>query len=131
MRLVPLAVAIGLAFTLASCGKPNPGPKGDAGPAGPPGPQGERGVTGPPGPTGPQGLQGTRGPATAVRVVRNECVSTTCLAECNQDEVLVTAYCGVTRRAVTALTERSVSCGVVPDSTNSPIVAVCLGSPGQ
>ena len=45
-----------------------------------------------------------------------------CTAACNEDEVLVTAYCGPRRRAVRFVSERSVSCvwGVT-----SPLVAVC------
>jgi len=63
-----------------------------------------------------------------VRIVRTSCVASTCLAECQPNEVLVTAYCGPNRRAATFLTERSASCGVVPNPANSPLVAVCASS---
>jgi hypothetical protein len=42
--------------------------------------------------------------------------------------VLVVAYCGVNRGPATYLTERSASCGVVPNPANSPLVAVCAAS---
>jgi hypothetical protein len=47
------------------------------------------------------------------------------------NEVLVTAYCGTARRAARFLTEKSVSCGVVPSPADSPLVAVCAASSGQ
>jgi hypothetical protein len=47
-----------------------------------------------------------------------------CTAACNQDEVLVTAYCGCGRTAVTLVSERSVSCPARRTAT-SPLVAVC------
>jgi hypothetical protein len=46
-----------------------------------------------------------------------------CTAACDEDEVLVTAYCGPRRRAVTFVNERSVSC--VWGAGTSPLVAVC------
>jgi hypothetical protein len=55
-------------------------------------------------------------------------VARTCLAQCESNEVLITAYCGANRRPATFLTERSASCGVVPDPANSPLVAVCASS---
>jgi len=42
--------------------------------------------------------------------------------------VLVTAYCGIERKPASFLTERSVSCGVVPSAANSPLVAVCVSA---
>ncbi|HEX5508986.1 MAG TPA: hypothetical protein VFX37_10825 [Pseudolabrys sp.] len=42
--------------------------------------------------------------------------------------MLVTAYCGVTRKPATFLTEKSVSCGVVPNAADSPLVAVCVSA---
>src|SRR5881396_3151060 len=84
-----LAFVIALSICLASCGEGSPGPKGEAGVAGPPGEKGDRGPPGPPGPAGslPPG-------ETTVRVVRINCETAACTAACNQDEVLVTAYCG-------------------------------------
>jgi hypothetical protein len=54
-------------------------------------------------------------------------VTSTCVASCNDNEVLVSAYCGPTRQPATVLSERSVSCGVVPDPARSPLVAICIG----
>jgi len=128
MTISRLLAAATLCAFLASCGQPPPGPAGPRGPAGPAGSQGERGPAGPPGPPGPQGAQGQAGPAANVRVVRADCATTTCLAQCDVNEVLVTAYCGPNRKQATFLTERSASCGVVPNSSNSPLVAVCAAS---
>jgi collagen triple helix repeat protein len=125
----PRLLAVILACALiAACSKPEPGPKGDQGPAGPQGPPGQPGASGPPGPTGPQGAQGAPGPASTIRIVKKSCVDATCIAECNTNEVLVTAYCGPTRAAANFLTERSASCGVIPNPANSPLVAVCASA---
>jgi hypothetical protein len=58
-----------------------PGAKGD------PGPRGERGERGPPGPQGEPG----------VRIVRVTCPAGDCSMKCNDDEVLLTAHCGIGR----------------------------------
>ena len=61
----------------------------------------------------------------AVRVIRLGCeTASACTAECGQDEVLVTAYCGPRRTAVTLINERSVSCPPARAATN-PLVAMC------
>jgi hypothetical protein len=57
------------------------------------------------------------------RVIRTSCETAACTAACNQDEVLVTAYCGPGRSAVTLINERSVSCP--RRAATSPLVAVC------
>lgn len=57
-------VAVGLALTLAACGR-DPGPKGDPGPQGPAGPQGAQGIQGIPGIQGQTGAQGPQGPQGA------------------------------------------------------------------
>jgi hypothetical protein len=75
------------------------------------------GSAGPPGPQGVQGPAGPPGPAAAIRIVRSNCIATTCTAECEPNEVLVSAYCGPNRLPA--------SCGVVPSASNSPLVAVC------
>ncbi len=126
MRSLSLIATITLLFAVAACGKPEPGPKGDPGPAGPQGAKGDRGEPGQPGPQGPPGLQGPPGPAAQVRIIRQNCASSTCTATCNDNEVLVSAYCGANRQNANVLTERSVSCGVVPDPARSPLVAVCV-----
>ncbi len=124
MRKVALAIAF--ATLVASCGQPAPGlqgPKGDTGPNGDPGPQGGAG------PGGPPGLQGPSGPAGAssdFRLVRVPCNSSlACTAECRDDEVVITAYCGIKRAPVSYLNERAVSCGINPDVSGGPIVMVC------
>lgn len=129
MTFIRLLAAIFLCVALASCGqKPQQGPKGDPGPAGSQGEKGDTGPAGPAGPAGPQGLQGPPGPASAIRIIQKTCVSEACVAECNANEIMVTAYCGVTRKPASFLTERSVSCGVVPSAANSPLVAVCVSA---
>jgi hypothetical protein len=132
MQIMRLAFAAALALSVAACGgKPEQGPKGDQGPPGPAGAKGDTGQNGLPGPQGPAGAQGPAGPASALRVVRQACQDTTCTATCAEDEVLVSAYCGPQRGPVTMLNERSVTCGVVPNPANSPLVAVCVRAPAQ
>jgi hypothetical protein len=108
-------MAITLAIGLAGCGKASQGEKGDAGPAGPAGPKGD---AGPRGPAGPPGASG------ALRIVRANCDAAGCTAQCGDDEVLLTAYCGATRNPATFPTERSASCRV-RNPANSPLIAAC------
>jgi hypothetical protein len=128
MTIARLAVVLTLCVPIASCGEGPRGPQGPAGPTGPAGPAGEAGAAGPTGLQGPAGPRGPAGPASEVRIVSANCVATTCIAECNTNEVLVTAYCGPSRNPATFLTERSASCGVVPSASDSPLVAVCVSS---
>jgi Collagen triple helix repeat (20 copies) len=124
-------VLVGLLLVgLAGCGQgqkgdpglPGPaGPKGDAGAAGPPGP------IGPPGPPGPQGVQGP--PSPTMRIIRRDCLSSgDCAVSCRGDEVLVSAYCGPSRRQPTFVGERQASCGVEATTANAPLVAVCAAA---
>jgi Collagen triple helix repeat (20 copies) len=112
-----------LLLNLAACGQGNqgpkgdPGPKGDAGPAGPAGPPGPAGSQGQPGPPGPGGL----------RLVQNQCTQNSCTAECADDEVLLSAWCGPHRNTANFPTDRSASCRSIP--ANSPIFAVCAKMP--
>jgi hypothetical protein len=126
MRKSQLILAIAIAALVASCGQPTPGPQG---PKGDPGPKGDAGPQGEGGPVGPQGMQGNPGPAGAssqFRLVRSPCTSSTeCSVTCRADEVVVSAYCGAKRAAPTFLTDQSVSCGINPDTTGGPLVAVC------
>ena len=116
---------------LTACGKPQQGPKGDPGPPGPPGPKGDTGPTGPPGPRGPQGPSGVAGPASNIRIISVNCGNGSCIAQCNDNEVMVTEYCGPTRNAARFLTERSASCGVIPSAVNTPLVVVCASAAKQ
>ena len=129
MRVSHLTLAVALLVGLSGCGK---GPQGDPGPAGPPGPKGDAGPIGPPGPPGPPGPQGEKGqagsPSPSIRVIRSDCVSG-CSVQCQDNEVLITAYCGPTRNQAQFLSERGASCGPVPNAANTPLVAVCVGSP--
>jgi hypothetical protein len=106
-----IMLAIALASCLASCGESPQQVKGDAGP---PGEKGERGPPGPPGPAGPSG----------VRLVRATCDAANCAVQCEQDEVLITAWCGVARNAAIFPTERSASCRI-RGPANSPLSAAC------
>jgi hypothetical protein len=131
MRLIRLLAAALLIVSVAACGQPQPGPKGDQGPPGPAGPKGDPGDNGPAGPQGPAGPPGPAGPASQMRVIRQDCATTTCTVTCREDEVLVSAYCGSARLAANFLTERSASCGVVPNAAHSPLVAICLAAPSS
>lgn len=129
MRATHLVLAVVLIAGLAGCGK---GPQGEAGPAGPPGlkgdvgpagPAGPKGDVGPAGPAGPKGDTGQAGPpGSGVRIVRSDCASGSCTVECNENEVLVTAYCGPSRSPALFSKERSASCG----ASEAPLIAICV-----
>ena len=131
MIILRLLAASAFCIVIAGCQPGPPGPQGQAGAAGAPGAKGDPGPSGPPGPAGPQGPPGPPGPASAIRILHRDCITATCVAECASNEVLVTAYCGPSRAQAKFLTERSASCGVVPNPTNSPLVAVCASSSAQ
>jgi hypothetical protein len=120
--------AVALCLALAACSKPEPAAKGDPGPPGAQGEKGDTGAAGPPGPRGPKGDAGLPGPASAIRIVQVNCGNDRCVAECQENEVLVSAYCGPTRNQASFLTERSVSCGIIPNTSNTPLVAVCASA---
>jgi Collagen triple helix repeat (20 copies) len=129
MQVTSITVAIALSISLAGCGQ---GPQGEPRAAGPPGEKGEPGPAGPPGPPGPPGPQGERGPpgplATAsnegtVRVTRSNCQTAACRGECNEDEVLVVAYCGARRSPAVVINERTITCS--RGAATSPLVMVC------
>ncbi len=128
MRQFISIAMLGLILCVAACGKPERGPKGDPGPEGPKGDRGENGSPGSAGPPGPPGPQGPAGPSSQMRIIRQSCTSTACTATCNENEVLVTAYCGPSRQDAKVLTERAVSCGIMPDPEHSPLVAVCVST---
>ena len=62
-------------------------------------------------------------PPTALSALRSNCEAAACRAECNQNEVLVIAYCGPRRSPVTLINERTVTCA--RGAPNSPLVMVC------
>jgi hypothetical protein len=78
-----------------------------------------------------QGPPGPPGPASQTRIIRVNCALQSCTTQCEQEEVLVTAFCGIKRRPVTFLTENSVSCGVTPSPADNPLVAVCVRATNQ
>src|SRR6516165_10142242 len=115
-----IAAVIALSICVAGCGQ---GPKGEPGAAGPPGPPGPSGPQGAQGPPGPPGAAAAAGGESALRVMRSNCQAATCRSECNEDEVLIVAYCGPGRRAVTLVNERTVTCP--RGAATSPLVMVC------
>src|SRR5262249_49206432 len=93
---------------------------GPAGPPGPPGPSGPQGAEGSP---GPPGAAATASGESALRVVRSNCEAATCRGECNEDEVLIVAYCGPRRRAITLVNDTAITCHRCRDTR--PTVMVC------
>jgi hypothetical protein len=132
MRTVLLPVGLGLAMMLAACGKPEQGAQGDPGAAGPPGPQGEPGPPGPPGPAGPAGaaaVAAAAGPGQGVHIVRATCNASSCVAECEGDEIVISAWCGAARNPTNFPTEKSATCRGGRGPGNNPLIAVCARSP--
>jgi hypothetical protein len=132
MKKIAVAVIVGLALTLAACGRdPGPaGPKGEPGAQGPAGPQGAQGVqgipgaqgqSGPQGPQGPQGAPGAKGdkgdagPAGASSAVRS--VQADGAVSCDADETLVSVFCPSGGAADGA------KCGT------TPTIGLCLKKP--
>ena len=109
--------AITLAVGLGGCGEGQQGAQGEPGPPGSPGAKGD---TGPPGPAG----------HSAIRIIRSNCDATTCAAQCNDDEVLLIAYCGSARIAAIFPTERSASWRV-RNAANNPLIAACAKTTSQ
>ena len=142
MRFATLSIALALLILLPGCGEssqgpqgvaglPGPagptGPQGDPGPAGtagPPGPPGEPGTPGLQGPPGPQGPPGAAASGVAIRLVRADCNNAGCTVGCNDDEFLLTAYCGTRREAAVFPNEHSASCRR-RGAQSSPLVAAC------
>jgi len=93
------------------------------------GPPGERGPSGPAGPAGPPGAPGARGPAgdAGVRVLRIDCATGNCTAECADDEILLNAYCSPGRTPVTFPAEHSAQCRT-QGRGRVEVVAACLKS---
>jgi len=112
MAVLRALIAMALAGAMMGCGQ-GQGPKGDPGPSGPPGPKGDPGPPGPP---------------FGIRIVRSNCDATNCSVQCAEDELLLTAYCGVRRNAAVIPSERAATCRS-PVPANSPLVAACVKIP--
>ena len=126
MRISGIVLAIAISVALVGCGQPTPGPQGPKGDAGPKGDTGAQGAAGSIGPPGPQGPPGTPGASSLFRLVRAPCTNASeCTITCRDDEIVITAFCGTKRGAASYLTDSTVSCGVNPDTTGGPLVAVC------
>ena len=92
MRPTWRMLVVAVALVTSGCDKP--GKQGEAGPPGPPGPQG---------PAGPSGVSG-------LRIVQVPCEADSCKGECNNDEFLWLAYCGMTRTAAMYSEDGSATC---------------------
>jgi len=86
-----------------------------------PGPRGEQG---PPGSAGPRGPAGDAG----IRIARVNCAAGNCTVECNNDEMILTAHCGVGRAQAVYPTENSALCRSPRSTAKVEIVAACLKS---
>jgi hypothetical protein len=86
------------------------------------GAQGERGPQGPAGPQGPRGANGDAG----IRIVRTSCAGD-CSMQCEPDEVLLTAHCGVGRAPAIYPTESSALCRS-RSNARVEVVAACVKS---
>jgi hypothetical protein len=121
MRHCRHVIAIFLSVGLAGCGNTPPGPKGDPGAPGPSGANGEPGPAGPAGPVGPAGAAGASSP---MRILRSNCDATACIAQCNDEEVILIAYCGAAHNPAIFPSERSASCRA-RNAANNPVIAAC------
>jgi len=90
--------------------------------------KGPMGDQGPPGPKGPPGDAGPPSTTSGIRIVRSNCDETTCRVQCDENEMLLTAYCGPKRNSAIIPTERAATCRN-PMPVNSPLVAVCALMP--
>jgi hypothetical protein len=105
-------LAIAVAVLASGCDKP--GPQGEVGPTGPPGPPGPRGPAGPPGISG-------------LRIVQVPCEGDSCEGECNNDEFLWLAYCGMTRTAAMYSEDGSATCR----ARGPALVVACVKKSGE
>jgi hypothetical protein len=85
---------------------------------------GQPGPPGPPGPTGPPGPRGAAGDA-GIRIVRLVCNTGDCTLQCEADEVLLTAHCGVGRTQAIYPTETSALCRS-RSTARVEVVAACV-----
>jgi hypothetical protein len=63
--------------------------------------------------------------AAGVRIIRAPCNETSCTAQCNEDETMLTAYCGAGRFPPVFPTERSAVCRA-RGPANNPLVVACV-----
>ena len=91
---------------------------------GQPGPRGERG---PPGQPGPRGAAGDAG----VRILRSDCDTGNCTVACDNDEVLLTAHCGVGRAQAIYPTEHTALCRSPGGRARVEVVAACVKASRQ
>jgi len=84
---------------------------------GDPGPRGERGPAGPAGPPGNPGI----------RILRSDCVGGNCTVQCESDEVLLTAHCGIGRTAAVYSSHNSAVCRS-RGTAKVEVVAACVRS---
>jgi hypothetical protein len=85
--------------------------------------RGPQGDPGPPGPPGPRGATGDAG----IRIVRSACSTGDCTLQCEPDEVLLTAHCGVGRTPAIYPTEASALCRS-RSTARVEVVAACVRS---
>ena len=101
---VPAAVPVPATTTVV-------GAKGD------PGPRGERG---PPGPAGRAGDPG-------IRILRQDCPGGNCDIRCEDNEVMITAYCGIGRTPAVFTSDSSAICRS-RSTAKVQVVAACVKS---
>jgi hypothetical protein len=89
------------------------------------GPPGERGPAGPAGPPGPRGAAGSE---SSIRIVRADCGAGSCVAECDDDEILLSAYCSPNRPVAAYFpSEHSASCRLgAARGGHFEVVAACV-----
>jgi hypothetical protein len=84
-------------------------------------------VRGEPGPRGERGPAGTQGPPgdPGIRILRYDCVGGNCTLKCEDDEVLLTAHCGIGRTPAVYSSENSALCRS-RGTAKVQIVAACV-----
>jgi hypothetical protein len=90
------------------------------------------GVKGDPGPRGEPGPPGPRGPAgdAGIRILRQDCPGGNCDVRCDDNEVLLTAYCGIGRTPAVYTSDSSAICRS-RTTAKVQVVAACVKAPSQ
>lgn len=101
----------------AQAAVPAPAPTTVIGAKGDPGPRGERG---PPGPAGRPGDAG-------IRILRQDCPGGNCDIRCEDNEVMLTAYCGIGRTPAVFTSDSSAICRS-RSTAKVQVVAACVKS---